>query len=131
MKPRLSDSISDATWRDLIEKARCKAERADAHFVEVDPRNTSQLCSGYGGKVPKELSVRGHNAALADPPEGEASLAAIELGIDEAFVIENCKGERVRGTPHSQTVSNRHSQIKGFLRRFRGIATKCLDSCPR
>ena len=38
---------------------------------------------------------------------------------------------RVRGAVHIQTVSSRHSQIKGFLRRLRGIATKCLDNCPR
>ncbi len=35
------------------------------------------------------------------------------------------------GAVHIQTVNNRHSQIKGFPRRFRGIATKCLDSYPR
>ncbi len=56
-------------------------------------------------------------AVLSDPPESEASLAAIELGVGEAV--------------HIQTATSRHSQIKGFLRRFRGIATKCLDSCPR
>ncbi len=39
--------------------------------------------------------------------------------------------ERVRGAVHIQTATSRHSQIKGFLRRFRGIATKCLDSYLR
>ena len=61
-------------------------------------------------------------AVLSDPPEGEA---------DETFALESRKGERVRGAVHIQTVTSRHSQIKGFPRRFRGIATKCLDSCPR
>ena len=37
-------------------------------------------------------------------------------------------GERVRGAMHIQTVNSRRSQIKGFLRGFRGIATKYLDS---
>ena len=32
---------------------------------------------------------------------------------------------------HIQTATSRHSQIKGFLRRFRGIATKHIDSCLR
>ena len=40
-------------------------------------------------------------------------------------------GERVRGALHIQTVNSRHSQIKGFLRGFRGIATKYLDSYLR
>ena len=130
-------------------------------------------------------------AVLSGPPEGEASLAAIELGVGEERRCPHCgtggavsrgksrglrryrckscgrtfgaltgtalsglhrkerwlsfaaslgilhesvnrsAGERVRGAVHIQTVNSRHSQIKGFLRRFRGIATKCLDSYPR
>ena len=31
-------------------------------------------------------------------------------------------GERVRDAFHIQTVNSRHSQLKGFLRRYRGIA---------
>ena len=45
--------------------------------------------------------------------------------------INGAVGERVRGALHIQTVNSRHSQIKGFLRGFRGIATKDLDSYPR
>ncbi len=37
-------------------------------------------------------------------------------------------GERVRDAFHIQTVNSRHSQLKGFLRRYRGIATKYLDN---
>lgn len=40
-------------------------------------------------------------------------------------------GERVRGAVHIQTVNSRHSQIKSFLRGYRGIATKYLDSYLR
>ena len=40
-------------------------------------------------------------------------------------------GERVRGALHIQAVNSRHSQIKGFLRARRGIATKDLDSYLR
>ena len=45
--------------------------------------------------------------------------------------INGAAGERVRGALHIQTVNSRHSQIKGFLRGFRGIATKYLDSYLR
>ena len=37
-------------------------------------------------------------------------------------------GERVRGAFHIQTVNSRHSQLKDFLRRYRGIATKYLEN---
>ena len=40
-------------------------------------------------------------------------------------------GERVRDAFHIQTVNSRHSQLKGFLRRYRGISTKYLDSYLR
>ena len=45
--------------------------------------------------------------------------------------INGAAGERVRGALHIQTVNSRHSQIKGFLRGFSGIATKYLDSYLR
>ena len=45
--------------------------------------------------------------------------------------INGGAGERVRGALHIQTVNSRRSQIKGFLRGFRGIATKDLDSYLR
>lgn len=37
-------------------------------------------------------------------------------------------GERVRGDLHIQTVNSRHSQLKDFLRHYRGVATKYLAS---
>ena len=40
-------------------------------------------------------------------------------------------GERVRDAFHIQTVNNRHGRLKGFLRGFRGIATRSLDSYLR
>lgn len=41
------------------------------------------------------------------------------------------RGERVRNAFHIQTVNSRHGQLKGFLRRYRGIATKYLDNYLR
>lgn len=40
-------------------------------------------------------------------------------------------GVRVRGSYHIQTVNNRHQQWNQFLRPFRGVATKYLDSYLR
>ncbi len=44
----------------------------------------------------------------------------------EALILSG--GERVRGAVHIQTVNSRHRQLKGFLRRYRGIATRYLDN---
>jgi putative transposase len=58
---RLARAISDAGWSGFLLTSRSKAESAGVAYVEVDPRGTSQLCSGCGGEVRKELSVRRHD----------------------------------------------------------------------
>lgn len=57
----LAKHIQDVSWGKLIQFTQCKAERAGKSVVFVDPRNTSQQCSGCGGVVPKDLSERVHS----------------------------------------------------------------------
>lgn len=52
---------------------------------------------------------------------------ATALGVSHE-AINLSAGERVRGELHIQTVNNRHSRLKDFLRARRGIATHYLDS---
>jgi putative transposase len=59
--PHLARSISDAGWSKFLGMVSYKAEKAGATFVTVDPRNTSQRCSGCGELVPKSLAVRTHS----------------------------------------------------------------------
>ena len=56
----LSKSISDAAWGQFFDLLFYKAEEAGRTLVKVFPRNTSQICSGCGEKVPKSLAVRVH-----------------------------------------------------------------------
>ena len=75
----LSKSISDASWATFFEWCASIAERDGLHFHQVDPKNTSQICSCCGEKSLKKLSLairtfdcqfcgnsldRDHNAAL-------------------------------------------------------------------
>ena len=75
----LSKSINDASWSTFFEWAGNIAERDGFHFHQVDPKNTSQICSSCGQKAPEKLSLsvrtfncgycgfsldRDHNAAL-------------------------------------------------------------------
>ena len=46
-------------------------------------------------------------------------------------MLNQSAGERTRGELHIQTVNNRHSRLKEFLRARRGIATRYLDSYLR
>ncbi len=56
----LAKSISDAAWNQLVRFTSYKAENAGRCAVQVNPRNTSQICSGCGEIVEKDLSVRIH-----------------------------------------------------------------------
>lgn len=58
---RLSRAISDAGWAGFLDVLRGKAEKAGVEYVEVDPRGTSQECSGCGKEVLKPLSQRQHD----------------------------------------------------------------------
>ena len=55
---------------------------------------------------------------------------AAALGVSHE-VLNQSGGERVRGELHINTVNNRHSRLKDFLRARRGIATKYLSSYLR
>ena len=57
----LAKSISDVAWGMLVKATQSKAAYAGSEVVLVDPRNTSQVCSGCGLMVKKDLSERVHN----------------------------------------------------------------------
>ncbi len=56
----LAKDVHDASWAKFISFLRYKAEKAGTRLVEVDPRNTSQDCSGCGARGPKKLADRLH-----------------------------------------------------------------------
>jgi len=57
---KLAKHISDCSWNKLIRYTQYKAESAGVEVILVNPRNTSQMCSGCGEVVPKTLSDRVH-----------------------------------------------------------------------
>lgn len=57
----INRGIADVAWNQFVQFAQYKAEEAGRGFVLVDPRGTTQECSGCGKVVPKDLSVRKHD----------------------------------------------------------------------
>lgn len=57
----MNKSIGDVAWGKLIEFTDYKAAKAGRTLVLVDPKNTTQECSGCGEIVRKELNVRIHD----------------------------------------------------------------------
>lgn len=84
----VNQGIVDVAWHQFVQFTQYKAEYAGRGFALVDPRGTTQECSGCGKVVPKDLSVRkhdcphcglvlsrDHNAALNILRRGLASVA--------------------------------------------------------
>lgn len=64
-RTRLAKSIGDAGWDQFIAILSSKAEEAGRQVVKVDPRGTSQVCSGCGAEPEerKTLAVRTHRCS--------------------------------------------------------------------
>lgn len=56
----LAKSIQDASWNMFSIMLAYKLRILGRHFIQVNPRYTSQTCSGCGELVAKSLSVRTH-----------------------------------------------------------------------
>lgn len=57
----INKGIADVAWRRFVTLAEAKAEEAARSVIRVDPKNTSQICSGCGEIIKKGLSVRAHD----------------------------------------------------------------------
>ena len=88
----ISRGIADVAWGQFVQFTTYKAANAGRGVALVNPRGTTQECSGCGSLVPKDLSVRSHvcphcslklsrdqNAALNILARGLASINASYL----------------------------------------------------
>ncbi len=62
-KAGLNKSILDAGWGMFQHLCKSKAECAGSRVLFVNPKYTSQMCSGCGSMVKKELSERWHSCS--------------------------------------------------------------------
>jgi len=80
----LAKSILDAAWNKLVKYTSYKAVDAGRRVVLVNPANTSQMCSGCGQIVKKDLSVRVHDCpycGLSIDRDLNASKNILRLGL--------------------------------------------------
>jgi putative transposase len=57
----INRGIADVAWGRFVQYSTYKAENAGRAVILVNPRGTTQECSGCGEVVPKGLSVRVHD----------------------------------------------------------------------
>lgn len=81
---KLSKHIADAAWNKLVITTSYKAEWAGKRVELVNPCNTSQMCSGCGEIVKKELSERIHSCpycGLTLDRDHNAAINIMRLGL--------------------------------------------------
>jgi putative transposase len=82
--PQMTVSYDDCSLGKLRQRICSKAMEAGRQIVFVDPKNTSQMCSGCGAIVHKELSDRVHKClecGLKMDRDLNASLNILRLGL--------------------------------------------------
>ena len=80
----LAKHIADAAWNKLITTTSYKAEWAGKRVELVNPSNTSQICSGCGQLVQKDLSERVHRCpfcGLTLDRDHNAAINILRLGL--------------------------------------------------
>jgi len=80
-KAGLNKSILDAGWSTLTEMVSVKAAWAGRTVVFVNPYMTSQLCSGCGAVVKKDLSERWHSCACGTELDRDTNSAKLILNL--------------------------------------------------
>ena len=81
---KLNKSIADVAWNQFAQFTAYKAEDAGRLFLQVDPRNTSKMCSRCSAIVPKDLGVRVHDCphcGLSLDRDHNAALNILALGL--------------------------------------------------
>jgi putative transposase len=83
----LAKHVHDAGWAQFIEILAGKAECAGRELIKVDPRGTSQECSGCGAVVRKTLAERVHRCPCGTVLDRDHNAAIVVKG----------RGRRLRG----------------------------------
>ena len=77
-------SILDVAWAQFIRMTVAKAAEAGRRVILVDPRNTTNMCSSCGERVPKKLSERVHicpQCGLVLDRDANAALNILQRGL--------------------------------------------------
>ena len=88
-KSGLNKSIVDAGWSHFVQYCTYKAACAGRTVVQVNPRYTSQVCSGCGAVKKKELSERWHSCECGCELDRDhnAALNILRLGRSQQGAI--------------------------------------------
>ena len=107
----INRSIADVAWSQFVRHTVAKAEEAGRTVVLVDPKNTSQMCSGCGQIAKKDLHVRIHNCphcGLKIDRDFNASINILRRGLASL-------GESQKSSPLWRGAQSQH-ECSGILK---------------
>ena len=100
-KAGLNKSIRDAGWGQFQQICKDKAEWAGSRVLFVSPKYTSQMCSGCGTIVRKELEERWHECACGCSLDRDhnAAINILRLGLHAIEKESRARTERSEDAP--------------------------------
>ncbi|MDQ3250976.1 MAG: transposase [Actinomycetota bacterium] len=99
----LAKAISDSGWTQFVQTLSDKAEKAGRELVKVNPRNTSQACSGCGELVRKSLAMRWHSCPSCGcelDRDVNAAINILNIGSGRAFGDRMAVAAGLNREPH-------------------------------
>jgi len=100
-KAGLNKSILDAGWGQFQQICKNKAECAGSRVLLVSPKYTSQMCSGCGAMVQKELEERWHTCSCGSSLDRDhnAAINILRLGLQALEQESRARTERSEDAP--------------------------------
>jgi putative transposase len=101
-KTGLNKSIRDAGWAQFVQHCENKAEEAGSRVLLVDPKYTSQICSGCGAIKKKTLDERWHSCSCGTELDRDhnSAIAILRIGLTgESIRIPRKKQAQARTEP--------------------------------
>ncbi|MFL5690166.1 MAG: RNA-guided endonuclease InsQ/TnpB family protein [Ktedonobacteraceae bacterium] len=100
-KAGLNKSILDAAWGQFQQICKNKAECAGSRILFVSPKYTSQLCSGCGAIVQKELEERWHDCSCGCSLDRDhnAAINILRLGLQAMEKEDQARTEPSEDAP--------------------------------
>jgi putative transposase len=89
-KGGLNKSINDAGWDEFVQMCTSKAEEAGRTILQVNPKFTSQICSGCGTVRKKELSERWHSCECGTELDRDHNAALNILRLGQRLQAQAC-----------------------------------------
>lgn len=100
-KAGLNKSILDAGWGQFQQICESKAVCAGSRVLFVSPKYTSQMCSGCGAIVQKELEERWHSCSCGCSLDRDHNAAKniLQLGLQALKIESRARTERSGDAP--------------------------------